>query len=97
MGWLTTSNTDYVITESKTFPVRLSYVDGDGVTHVYFRDVTSQSKYAGGMTKATAETAATSYKTANPSAEVGVQRETESGSYRITITEDVYPSWEEEE
>lgn len=96
MGWLTTSNTDYIVTESKKFPVRLSYVDGSGVTHSFYRDVTSQSKYAGCMTKTAAESAMSAYKTAHPSAEVSVERETESGGYRIMITEDVYPDWNED-
>ena len=89
MGWLTTSNADYIVTSNKSFPFSTYLADGS----VMYFDKVVTSKWAGGMTYSTAATAKADYLTAHPRADVNVERQNDAGAYRIVINEETITEW----
>lgn len=94
MAWLS-SNTDYIVTSEKCYPLRIVVWEG-GTGTAKIASITTTTKYAGCMTKSGAESAKTAYLSAHPTADVQVERENDSGSYRIVISEETRGVWGDE-
>ena len=92
MGWLSSSNTDYIITAEKSWVHTLYLWIGAGT--VMQQTITVTNKWAGSMDYSTASAAMAAYKLAHPTADVQIERQNDAGAYRIVINETTATDWE---
>lgn len=94
MAWLSTAPTEWTIDGVDYVRVSVPFfrtVDNTTVPYRYQR--TSTRKHKSGMTKAAADTEAATYKAANPSHEVSVNRQNDAGGYRVDVVATEVTTW----
>ena len=92
MAWLSTAPTEWTIDGVDYVHVSVLFFTSDGIVP-YRWQRTSTRKHKSGMTKAAAETEAATYKAANPSHEVSVNRQNDAGAYRVDVVVPEIATW----
>ena len=92
MAWLSTAPTEWTIDGVDYVRASVPFAIA-GVVVPYRWQRTSTRKHKAGMTKAAADTEAATYKAANPSHEVSVNRQNDAGAYRVDVVAPEMATW----
>ena len=92
MAWLSTAPAEWTIDGVDYVRVSVPFSTSGGIVP-YRWQRTSTRKHKSGMTKAAADAEAATYKAANPSHEVSVNRQNDAGAYRVDVVVPEMTTW----